>query len=333
MEPAAVQALDLEGALQRRAALLAGLAQEQTDCYRLFHGVAEGAPGLTIDRYGTLVLAQTFRAPLEAPAAGALQARLRALLPFDFDLAYNHRGTPGAAGSLPSIEPAVNEHRCHEAGASLWIAARHRGRDPWLFLDLRAGRRALRTAAPGRSVLNLFAYTCSVGILAARAGATEVWNVDFAASALDVGRRNALANGIEGRAARFLRGDCLAVLRQLAGIEVQRFGRRLPGPRLEPRRFGVVFLDPPAWAKGPVGAVDVARDYQSLFKPALLATEAGGTVIATNHAAEVDAEHWVELLHRCAAKAGRPLRRVALVSPYPDFPSYDGKPPLKVAVC
>ena len=31
-----------------------------------------------------------------------------------------------------------------------------------------------------------------------------------------------------------------------------------------------VVLDPPRWAKGPFGAVDVARDYESLWKPGVL---------------------------------------------------------------
>ena len=30
------------------------LLEEQTDCYRLYHGAVEGCPGLTVDRYGTV---------------------------------------------------------------------------------------------------------------------------------------------------------------------------------------------------------------------------------------------------------------------------------------
>ncbi|CAN0260788.1 unnamed protein product, partial [Ectocarpus sp. 8 AP-2014] len=39
------------------------LLDEETDCYRLYHGAVEGCPGLTVDRYGTVVLVQTFRDP------------------------------------------------------------------------------------------------------------------------------------------------------------------------------------------------------------------------------------------------------------------------------
>ena len=75
------------------------------------------------------------------------------------------------------------------------------------------------------------------------------------------------------------------------------------------------------------------RDYQSVFKPALLATRPGGTVLAVNHVASVDVDEWTAALDRCAAKAGRPLEAIALLPPEADFPSSDGKHPLKMALC
>ena len=49
--------------LRARAELLPTLHAEGTDCYRLFHGATEGLPGCTLDRYGDLLLWQTFRDP------------------------------------------------------------------------------------------------------------------------------------------------------------------------------------------------------------------------------------------------------------------------------
>ena len=64
-----------------------------------------------------------------------------------------------------------------------------------------------------------------------------------------------------------------------------------------------------------------------------LATSPGGSIVATNHAASVDREEWVAILRRCAEKAGRPLAAVESIVPEADFPSRDGHPPLKIAVC
>ena len=324
-------------ALERRGPLLARLAAEGTDCYRLFHGIAEGLTGLTIDRYGGLVLAQTFRDPLSPDEIVSLEEALRRALPGGFAFACNHRGKkanePFEKWHRPSPE-ALSEFTCSEGGAKFLIRARHRGIDPWLFLDLRAGRRAVRAAARGRSVLNLFAYTCGVGVAAAAGGASEVWNIDFAGSSLEVGRRNAELNGIPAEKFRAVEEDCLTAARQFGGLPVAgRYGQRRRYAKFEPRQFDLVFLDPPAWAKGPLSAVDVVRDYPALFKPAVLAAKPGGLVFAVNHVAAVEWGEWTETLKRCAAKAGRPLKNIGQAEPDGDFPSFDGKPPLKIAVC
>ena len=310
----------VERAVARRAHLVQVLETERTDAYRVFHGSAEGREGFAIDRYGTLILAQSFREPLEDDERAVLLPFLHEHFPAASEIVFTTRGEHGVS----------QEHVCAEGGAAFAIRAFHRGQDPWLFLDLRAGRRRLREIAKGRSVLNLFAYTCSAGVAAACVGASEVWNVDFSGSALDVGRRNAELNGVS---MRFVKEDCLPVLRQLAGLPVKGRASAREYVRFEPRSFDVVFLDPPAWSKGPFGAVDVERDYASLFKPALLATAPGGTVIATNHVASVERESWLASLSRCAEKAGRPLDSTELVEPDADFKSRDGNPPLKVALC
>lgn len=324
-------------ALEKRLALLAELEREGTDCCRLFHGVAEGLPGLTVDRYGGLVLAQTFREPLSPVETAALEETLRRALPGPFAFAYNHRGKKASEDFGRWHQPAaqaLEEFECREGGLKYFVRARHRGIDPWLFLDLRAGRRAVRARAKGLSVLNLFSYTCGVGVCAAAGGAAEVWNVDFAASSLEVGRRNAVLNGIPADRFRLVNEDCLTVVRQLAGLSVAgRYGRQRRYERFQRRAFDLVFLDPPAWAKGPLSAVDVAGDYQTMFKPAVLAARPGGRVMAANHVAAVDYDAWTQALRRCAAKAGRPIRNLEPVPVDADFPSFDGKPPLKLVIC
>ncbi len=327
----------LAQALERRKPLFEALTAEGTDCFRLYHGTAEGLPGLTIDRYGGLVLAQTFREPLAPGELPVLEAALRAALPRPFAFAWNHRGKkpaePFEKWHRPAPE-ALEEIVCSEGGLKYFIRARHRGIDPWLFLDLRSARRFVRANSKGLDVLNLFAYTCGVGVCAAAGGAAEVWNVDFASSSLEVGRRNAELNGVPADKFRTLNEDCLVAARQLAGLPVGgRYGRKLRCARLEPRQFDLVFLDPPAWAKGKLASVDLVRDYPSLFKPAVLAARPGGRVVAANNVASVTWEAWSDTLSRCAAKAGRPLRNVTRLPPDPDFPSFDGNPPLKIAVC
>jgi 23S rRNA (cytosine1962-C5)-methyltransferase len=258
-----------------------------------------------------------------------LHAATRTELGLDLPLVCNHRGR-GEAGN--SSLPSVLDHECHEGPLRFAIRARHRGQDPWLFLDLRAGRRRVRDLAAGKKVLNLFAYTCGVGIAAAVGGASHVLNVDFAESALAVGRDNAARNCIGDERFELLHADCLPILRQLAGQPVQRRERNTTYARIDARKFDLIVLDPPRFAKTPFGAIDVKRDYASLFKPCLLALEEGGAVLASNHVPDVAAADWHEMLRRCAIKAGRPLRSLETIAVEADFPSFDGQPPLKLVL-
>lgn len=326
--------ISLEEALQRALAARTGLVErlraEETDCWRMFHGVVEGRPGLTIDRYGELVLVQTFRAPIESHELATIERVIGG------PVVWNHRG-PGARAPIDQrhadVDLAEREHVVRERGVRFSIRARHRGIDPWLFLDLRAGRRALTDACRGKSVLNLFAYTGAAGIAALVHGASEAWNVDFARSSSSVSARHAELNGLDASALTTIVEDVFPIVRQLAGLAVKGRASARSYMRVTARGFGVVFLDPPAFAKGPFGTVDVEHDYQSLFKPALLALEDGGLLIATNHVAAVSIAEWRTVLERCAEKAGRPLAALEFIAPDADFPSPDGRAPLKIALC
>ncbi|MGB4343118.1 MAG: class I SAM-dependent methyltransferase [Moraxellaceae bacterium] len=328
----------LARALTARADLLASLLASDTNCYRLFHGTVEGMPGLTVDRYGDVLLVQSFHDPLEAVALEAIVDWYGREHPLFARCVYNDRSAANSriANMLTAEaqQAAESQIAIRELGVRYAFRARHRGQDPWLFLDLRAARRKVQALAAGKSVLNLFSYTCGVGVAAAVAGARRVLNVDFAASSLAVGRENASLNAVSDRL-EFLESDYFPAARQLAGLEVPK-GRRgqnqPPFSRVSAEAFDLVFLDPPRYAKSAFGVVDLVNDYGAVFKPALLATREGGTLIACNNVASVDSDTWVTSLQGAVRRNGRTLHDLELITPDNDFPSPDGRAPLKVAV-
>lgn len=327
----------LAAAFASRRDLLERLAAEETNAYRLFHGSVEGHPGLTVDRYGDLLLVQTFHSPLEDSQLAAVEAFYGETMP-GLTAIYNDRSRANSriGNELPPEKRAAayEPRDVLEMGVRYRIQARHDGQDPWLFLDLRAGRRRVMQEAEGKSVLNLFAYTCGIGVAAAKAGARHVVNVDFAESSLRVGKENARLNDLPIRL-RFVKSDAFAAMRQLAGVgqpEVVRGKRMPPFPKLEPRTFDLVALDPPRYAKSLFGVVDLVNDYPALLKLALLCTAEGGTLLCCNNVAQVAREAWADQMERCARKAGRPIRELEWIEPEADFPSYDGQPPLKMAL-
>jgi len=328
----------LRAALDSRQSLLAELHAQGTDCYRLFHGSQEGAPGLTADRYGPQLLVQSFHQTLEREALLELHATIEQQLGQPLLLVYNDRSRGNSRVDrhdpvYQASEAALADTVGHEWGLNYRVRGRHAGQDPLLFLDLRNARGWVKQHSAGKRVLNLFAYTCGVGLAAAAGGAREVCNLDFAEGNLAVGRENGALNP-QLAPMDFIQSDYFPAIRQLAGLPIsQRRGQKLPSyPRLEARQFDLVFLDPPAWAKSAFGTVDLLRDYQSLLKPALLSTAEDGVLICNNNLAKVAMDDWRELVLRCAEKAGRPVREWQVLSPASDFPSQDGRPPLKTLV-
>jgi 23S rRNA (cytosine1962-C5)-methyltransferase len=327
----------LQVAFTARQALLEQLHAEDTNAYRLFNGSTENWPGVTVDRYGDLLLIQSFHEALDGHDRSAIENFYATALP-GLTAVYNDRsgGNSRVVNPLPAevLVEAQQSREFHEMGVRYLVQARHSGQDPWLFLDMRAGRRRIMQEVAGKSLLNLFAYTCGIGVAAAMAGAAHVVNVDFAESSLKVGKDNARLNDLPIRL-RFVQSDAFAAMRQLAGIGQPKMvrGKRLPPfPVLEKKAFDVVFLDPPRYAKSPFGVVDLLNDYAALMKPALMCTEEGGTLICCNNAAQMSREVWADQLQRCATKAGRTIRELEWITPEADFPSHDGQPPLKIAL-
>lgn len=328
----------LRAALDHRQDLLAELHAQGTDCYRLFHGSQEGAGGLTIDRYGPQLMVQSFHQSLDRDALLQLHLMINQYLGLELLLVYNDRSRGNSRidreDTVYRAEPAALEDLVgHEWGLNYRVRGRHPGQDPLLFLDLRNTRGWVKAHSAGKSVLNLFAYTCGVGLSAAAGGAREVCNLDFAEGNLAVGRENGELNP-QLPAMTFVQSDYFPAIRQLAGLPItQRRGQKLPSyPRLEQRQYDLVLLDPPAWAKSAFGTVDLLRDYQSLLKPALLATAQNGVLICCNNLAKVSMDDWREQVLRCTEKAGRPVRDWTVMTPGADFPSQDQQPPLKTLI-
>ncbi|MBV7314737.1 class I SAM-dependent rRNA methyltransferase [Shewanella sp. NIFS-20-20] len=323
----------LQHALQQRQTFLSSAQQHNTDCYRVFHGTVEGCNGLNIDRYGDAWLVQSFHDPLDEQRLDEIRQCLCAHL--DLPVIYNDRSR-GHSRINNDLSPehdafAREEHIMQENGIQFTSRLRHEGQDPLLFLDMRIGREYMLRHAQGKRVLNLFSYTCGIGTAAAVGGATQVMNVDFSSFALAAGKRNADLNQVTS-VCEFVQSDVFPAIRQLAGLTVGgRRQQKLPSyPKLAQQQFDLVFLDPPRYAKSPFGIVDLINDYQSLFKPALLATKQGGTIVCCNNVAKVDKNAWFESLVRCVNKQGLAVSQAEWLDCYPDFPAFDDNHPLKI---
>ena len=325
----------IRSALDRRRLFIEKQHTEGTNCYRLFHGATEGIPGLSIDRYGSILLMQTWREPLEDQRATYIADLIRKDLSLPLLAVWNHRQKRGQVLHHP-LDPLPEEITGTELGLKYHVSPIHEGIDPLLFLDFRAARRWIYNNSSAQSILNLFSYTCGIGVAGCMGGG-RAYNVDFATRSLDVGLQNARINDISttGKRPKFscIKDDVFPVIRQFSGLGIKGRAARKGYIKRAKQQFDIVVLDPPRISKSPFGKVDLVGDYPSLFKPALMCTKPGGWILATNNVASVDAKDWHDQIRRCAQKAGVFIDAWIPLKPEEDFPSPDQKWPLKMMLC
>lgn len=254
----------------RRAALH---ADEGTDCYRLFDGRFEGAPGWTIDRYADVAFVQRFVS--EGVDPQGLDAFVSELDSRGLTVVFADRAGRAEAvvvsGELPAegVEPrrpgrfAVRELGVRFGVDLLW------GANTGLFLDARPLRAWVRAHADGRRILNLFSYTSAFGVSAMLGGARSVTNVDVVPSALERGRINYALNGLDGSRAH-LKNDAFEVLRQA----------RKRGQRFD----GIVCDPPPLPTVGRKRGWDPKRDMGKLLSRARDVLSEDGWLLAVSAA-------------------------------------------------
>ena len=195
---------------------------------RLVAGSADSCPGWMIDRYGHGVIATHYGT---SPKPEKIHQALKEILPGEH-LLLKFRDRDGKLQSYGDNEP----WSCESLNLR-WEIRPDIRHDFGLFLDTHASRAWVHTEAPQKKILNLFAYTCGFGLVAAHAGAAQVTNVDANKSYLDWGRMNADSNGLDFRN-----------LEDTVQKYIGRHLRRLESGKDQP--YDLIIADPPAFLVG-----------------------------------------------------------------------------------
>ena len=213
------------------------------------------------------------------------------------------------APSLPIWGEAAAENWCVEEFGARFEVQLNAGLSTGLFLDQRDNRQRVRAAARGKSVLNLFAYTCSFSVCAALGGARQVTSVDLSGAVLRRGSRNLELNSLQPDKHRLLRADCVKW--------VERATRRA-------ERYDIVVVDPPSFGSDGKGTWSVARDYFAFVERCLqLVAERGTLLCVTNHR-QTSGDELETALRLAAAKAGRGIAHLEQPPPACDCPAPAG---------
>ncbi|WP_336335033.1 bifunctional 23S rRNA (guanine(2069)-N(7))-methyltransferase RlmK/23S rRNA (guanine(2445)-N(2))-methyltransferase RlmL [Pseudomonas putida] len=245
--------------------------REHIDCYRLYDAdMPEYA--LAVDLYQDWVHVQEYAAPRSVDPDKA-QARLLDAL----------AAIPQALGISP--QRVVLKRRERQSGTRQYERQATEGRfqevseggvkllvnltdylDTGLFLDHRPMRMRIQREAAGKRFLNLFCYTATATVHAAKGGARSTTSVDLSKTYLDWARRNLALNGFSERN-RLEQGDVMAWLE----------GNR--------DSYELIFIDPPTFSnsKRMEGVFDVQRDHVQLLDLAMARLAPGGVLYFSNN--------------------------------------------------
>ena len=315
---------ELERRVKKAVARRQALAESgDTTAYRLVNRAGDGLPDVSTDRFGEVLVLSLFEPTAEVepyaialadavPGIRAIYVKRRPSGEERVHLAPSEQLSPRE----PVWGTAVESLQVDEQGIVYEIRPAE-GLSVGLFLDMREVREWVRQQAGGRSVLNLFAYTCAFGVCAMLGSASRALNLDASRQYLAWGQANYGLNGLAVDEHDFVFGDALDWL--------GRFARR-------GQTFDAVILDPPSFSTVRGSRFSAAQDYTALAAAAVRVVAPRGMLIAATNHAGISQRRFQAMVDRGLAEAGRSSRAVRCWNePEIDFPVPSGSTPyLKV---
>ena len=229
------------------------MGPEDSRCCRVIFGEADGFPGLTVDRFESVLVAQVLCLGMELIKEELFSLLLEVLRSDGQDVVGVYERNDVAIRGLEGMEQGKGWHPVGGEKAPDFTAVDieengirytvdfENGQKTGFFLDQKYNRQAVAKLARGRTVLDCFTHTGSFALNAARGGAKHVTAVDVSEFAVACARENARRNGLSDVM------ECVAA----------NVFDLLPQLEQQPKRYDFIILDPPAFTKsrktGPAG--------------------------------------------------------------------------------
>ena len=305
--------------IRQSVALRASLpAARHTNAMRLVHGESDGLPGLVVDRYDDVLVAQILSAGAELWREAILDALAEAT-----GCAAIYERSDAEVRTLEGLQPRSGWARTAGAESPAGRGDRDAGRCPIIehglefyvdvgagqktgfFLDQRENRQRVRMLSAGRDVLDAFCYTGGFSIAALAGGALRVSAVDSSAAALEMAKANLNANSMDASRISIEQADVFAYQRLL---------------RDRGQSFGLVVLDPPKFAPTAAQAKNAARAYKDINLMALKLLAPGGLLATFSCSGGVSAELFQSIVAGAASDAGVDAKIIERFGPAADHP-------------
>lgn len=296
------------------------MGEDFSNC-RLIFGEADHFPGLTVDRFGDILVAQVLSLGIEqrkemlftllAKLFDQLGQPIRGIYERNDVAIRELEGMEQSKGFYPLPDrpiPDSTTTTITENGIT-YLVDFENGQKTGFFLDQKYNRQAVARISRGKRVLDCFTHTGSFGLNAAKGGAEYVLSVDISESAIEMARENARRNGLQDQI-EYLTENVFDLLPQLSEPQmVQRYGQ-----------FDFVILDPPAFTKSRQTVESAARGYKEINLRAMRLLPRGGYLATCSCSHFMTEELFIKMLHQAAADAGVSLRQIEARQQSPDHP-------------
>ena len=275
---------------------------EVTNAYRLINAEGDGLPGLVVDRYAEVLVAQIHTSGMEQLRPLVIDALLSEMRTHGILLRNDGqaRQREGLAVEEPVVVAGAVPTRVTVRENNVLFEV-----DPWegqktgFFLDQRDKREALRKYSRAKRILNCFSYTGGFSVYAALSSSeTRVVSVDVSAPAIEAAREHFVLNGLDPSQHEFRAANVFDYLEEA---------------RLDGEQFDVVVLDPPAFAKTQGARTQALKAYRRLNQLGMSVLRPGGILLSCSCSGVVGMD---DLLGVLAQSARRLQRSVQLLETY-----------------
>ena len=288
---------------------------------RLIFGEADSFPGLTVDRFGDILVAQVLSLGIEKRKKMLFELLAKIFAQDNQPIRGIYERNDVAIRELEGMEqykgffplegypiPDSTETTITENGITYAVDFEN-GQKTGFFLDQKYNRLAVAKLSRGKRVLDCFTHTGSFGLNAAKGGAEYVLSVDISESAVEMAQKNAKANGLDGKV-EYLAANVFDLLPKLSeGEMINRYGK-----------FDFIILDPPAFTKSRQTVESAMRGYKEINLRAMRLLPRGGYLATCSCSHFMTEQLFVKMLHQAAADAGVSLRQIEARQQSPDHP-------------
>ncbi len=289
-----------------KAMLMRKAVYGEANAVRLVHGEGDHLPGLVVDRYDNVLAVQFLTLGMDCRSHLILQALTELFNPQAIvgrnnvavrDLENLPRKVEVLQGRLP------DRLEITENGLRFKVDILH-GQKTGHFLDQKENHLALRERVTGKRILDLFCYSGSWAIHAARYGAKKVVGIDISPGAVALAQENARLN-FQVSTCNFMQSDVFESLRQF---------------HTNNERFGGIILDPPAFIKNRKRIREGIKGYLTINRRAMELLEPDGILFTCTCSHHMDRETFLDTLRQASFQAGREMRLLEIRGQSYDHP-------------